>query len=259
MTSDPIYVDHHATTPCDDRVLEAMWPYFGTHFGNAGSRSHAYGLTARQATEHARSQVATWLGASPKEIVFTSGATESDNLAILGVVRARSGPRHVITLATEHPAVLDPVAQLEREGVEVTILPVGPDGLVDPEAVVAAFKPYTVLVSIMRVNNEIGVIQPLEAIGKACRERGIWLHTDAAQAAYVPVDISALHADLISVSAHKIFGPKGIGALVVRRTRPKIEIEPLQLGGGQERGIRSGTLPVPLIVALGKAAELVAE
>ncbi|MEO0600714.1 MAG: cysteine desulfurase family protein [Myxococcota bacterium] len=258
MAQDPIYLDHHATTPCDPRVADVMWPFFTSEFGNAGSRSHTWGLRARHAVEHARSQVATWLSVSPKEVVFTSGATESDNLAILGVLRAAAGPRHLVTLVTEHNAVLDPVAELAKEGVEVTVLPVGSDGLVDPDDVIAALKPHTKLVSIMRVNNETGVMQPLAEIGAACRERGVWLHTDAAQAAWVPVDTKALQVDLVSVSAHKIFGPKGIGALVVRRTRPRIEVAPLQFGGGQERGLRSGTLSVPLIVGLGKAAELVA-
>ncbi len=259
MEHAPIYLDHHATTPCDERVAEAMWPYFTAHFGNAGSRSHAWGLRARQAVEHARSQVAAWLSVSPKEVVFTSGATESDNLAILGVARAADGPRHVVTVATEHHAVLDPVEELAKAGVEVTVLPVGPDGRIDPDDVRNALKPHTVLVSVMRVNNETGVMQPLGEIGAVCRERGVWLHTDAAQAAFVPVDVPGLQVDLVSVSAHKIFGPKGIGALIVRRTRPRIEVAPLQFGGGQERGLRSGTLPVPLIVGLGKAAELVAQ
>ena len=219
---------------------------------------HGLGLQARRATEHARSQVAGWLGGSPKSVVFTSGATEANNLAILGVVRARHGPRHVITVATEHPAVLDPVAALAREGVDVTVLPVNGQGLVDPDAVVAALRPSTVLVSVMRVNNEIGVIQPLAEIAQACRERGVLVHTDAAQASLVPTDLDTLGVDLISVSGHKIYGPKGVGALMVRRTRPRIEIEPLMYGGGHERGLRSGTLPVPLIVGLGEAATRIA-
>lgn len=258
--SSPIYLDNHATTRCDPEVLEAMWPWFSERYGNAASRSHLLGLAAKQATERSRAAIASWLGASPKGVIFTSGATEANNLAILGLVRAAVGrPRHVITLATEHRAVLDPVEALVREGVEVTVLPVAPDGRIEPDEVVAALRPHTLLVSIMRVNNEIGTIQPLAEVAAACRERGVRVHTDAAQAAYVPTDLAALGVDLISVSAHKIYGPKGIGALVMARGRPRLQLQPLLHGGGHERGLRSGTLPVPLIVGFGVAAERLAQ
>ena len=251
-----IYLDNHATTRCDPAVLEAMWPWFAERYGNAASRSHRLGIEARRAVEGARGQVAAWLGVSPKEVVFTSGATEANNLALLGVIRASGAPCHAITLATEHSAVLDPLRHLARaEGLELTVLPVDGQGLVDPGEVVAAMRPHTRLVSVMRVNNEIGTIQPLAPIGAACRERGVLLHTDAAQASCVPMDRDVLNVDLISVSGHKIYGPAGIGALVVRRTRPRIALQPLQFGGGHERGLRSGTLPVPLVVGLGAAAE----
>lgn len=253
----PIYFDHHATTPSDASVVEAMSPYWSEDFGNAASRGHRLGLTARRATETARGQVAAFLGASPKEIVFTSGATESNNLAILGAVRAAGGG-HVVTVATEHKAVLDPVAALVRQGSTATVLPVPPDGRLDPEAVAAALRPNTVLVSVMAVNNEIGVHQDLAAIGAVCRARGVLLHTDAAQSAYLPIDVRALPVDLLSLSAHKLYGPKGVGALFVRRGMPRVQLEPLQYGGGHERGLRSGTLPVPLLVGLGTACALVA-
>jgi cysteine desulfurase len=257
MDERPIYLDNHATTRCDPEVVDAMVPYFGERFGNASSRTHVYGTDARAATEHARAQVAALIGASPKEIVFTSGATEADNLAILGAARARrsAGRSHVVTVATEHPAVLDPVAALGRQGFETTVLPVGPDGLVDPDEVARALRPTTAIVSVMAVNNEIGVVQPLAEIGALCRERGVWFHTDAAQSTYLPLDVEQLPVDLLSLSAHKLYGPQGVGALYVRRTRPRIELEPLQYGGGHERGLRSGTLPVPLIVGFGAAAE----
>ncbi len=256
-----IYLDHHATTPCADEVVAAMAPFWQQQFGNAASRGHRLGIEARRATETARSQVAAFLGASPKEIVFTSGATESDNLALLGVARAalrERGRAHVITVATEHKAVLDPVAALAREGVDTTVLPVDGEGMLDPEAVAAAIQPHTVLVSVMAVNNEIGVVQDLDAIGAVCRERGVWLHSDAAQAGWVPLDVRSTPVDLVSLSAHKLYGPKGVGALYVRRRRPGIAIEPLQYGGGHERGLRSGTLPVPLLVGMGTACALVA-
>lgn len=257
MPDPVVYLDHHATTPCDPEVLAAMLPWFTERFGNAASRSHALGLDARRAVERARSQVAGWLGVSPKEVILTSGATESNNLALLGVLRAR-GAGHAITLATEHPAVLDPVAALAAAGHPTTVLPVGADGLVDPQDVARAIRSDTVLVSVMRVNNEIGVIQPLAEIAEVCRTRGVLVHTDAAQAVAVPMHRDALGVDLISVSGHKVYGPKGVGALVVRRTRPRIEVEPLQYGGGHERGMRSGTLAVPLVVGLGEAAARVA-
>lgn len=235
-----------------------MAPWWAEHFGNAASRAHRMGLVARRATEDARRQVAGLLHASPKEIVFTSGATESDNLALLGTVRAPGAPTcpHLITVATEHKAVLDPCAALARRGeAEVTVLPVDGQGLVDPDAVRAALRPSTVLVSVMAVNNEIGVHQPLEAIGALCAEAGVRFHVDAAQTAWLDLDPRAVHADLVSLSAHKLYGPKGVGALYVRRTRPKVTLEPLQYGGGHERGLRSGTLPVPLLVGFGAAVE----
>ncbi len=219
------------------------------------------GIEARRATETARGQVAAFVGASPKEVVFTSGATESNNLALLGMARAamRTGrTAHVVTVATEHKAVLDPVAQLLREGAGATVLPVDRQGLVDPDDVASALRDDTVLVSVMAVNNEIGVCQDLDAIGAVCRERGVPLHTDAAQAGWTGVDVRTTPVDLVSLSAHKVYGPKGIGALVVRRRRPALELEPLQFGGGHERGLRSGTLPVPLLVGMGAACELVA-
>jgi len=257
----PIYLDHHATTPCDARVVQAMLPFFTEKFGNAASRSHSFGYAAKSAVEHARTQLATLIGASPKEIVWTSGATESNNLAILGTARARRDRgRHVITVATEHQAVLDPVAQLGKEGFEVTVLGVDPDGRVRPEAIEAALRPDTVLVSVMAANNEIGTLQPIGAIGALCREHDVVFHTDAAQAVgKIPLDVKALHVDLLSASAHKLYGPKGVGALYVRRGRPWLRLEPILYGGGHERGLRSGTLPVPLIVGFGKAAVLGAE
>lgn len=255
------YFDHHATTPCADEVLEAMAPYWQERFGNAASRGHRMGIEARRATETARGQVAAFVGASPKEVVFTSGATESNNLALLGTARAamRAGrSAHVVTVATEHKAVLDPVAQLLREGVGATVLPVDGQGLVDPDDVAAALRDDTVLVSVMAVNNEIGVCQDLDAIGAVCRARGVPLHTDAAQAGWTGLDARTTPVDLVSLSAHKVYGPKGVGALIVRRRRPALELEPLQFGGGHERGLRSGTLPVPLLVGMGTACELVA-
>jgi cysteine desulfurase len=257
----PVYLDNHSTTRCDPRVVEVMLPFFTEIYGNAASRSHRFGTDARSATERARGQLARWVNASPKEIVFTSGATEADNLALLGAARARreEGKRHVVTVATEHPAVLDTCKVMEREGFAVTILPVDSQGLVDPDTFVRALRPDTALASVMLVNNEIGVLQPLALLGRACRERGIWMHCDAAQAAYVPIDLEKLPIDLLSVSAHKIYGPKGIGALVVRRKPQRIRLEALIHGGGHERGLRSGTLAVPLIVGFGVAAELCTE
>jgi cysteine desulfurase len=254
-----VYLDNHSTTRCDPAVVAEMVPFFSEVYGNAASRSHRFGLDARAATEKARTQVATWLGASPKEVVFTSGATESDNLAILGAARSRraeEGRDHVVTVATEHPAVLDACAALGREGFTVTVLPVDRRGLVDPDDVAKALRPSTALVSVMLVNNEIGVLQPVAEIGRRCAASGVWLHCDAAQATYVPVDFATLPVDLLSVSAHKVYGPKGVGALIVRRRRPRISLVPVLYGGGHERGLRSGTLPVPLIVGFGAAAEL---
>ena len=254
----PIYLDYHASTPVDPRVLELMLPYFCEHFGNAASRTHPYGWKADDAVEAARRQVAQLIGASPKEIVFTSGATESNNLALKGVARAsRSRGNHVITVVTEHKAVLDSVKCLAKEGFEVTCLGVQPDGLVDLNRLEAAITDRTVLVSVMAANNEIGVVQPLAEIGAITRGRGIALHSDAVQAVgKVPVDVSAMQVDLLSMTAHKMYGPKGVGALYVRRSEPRIDMDPLVHGGGHERGLRSGTLNVPGIVGFGKAAEI---
>jgi cysteine desulfurase len=258
----PIYLDHHATTPLDPRVLDAMLPWLRDDFGNPSSATHVYGWRAEAAVEDARERLAGALGAAdPTEIVFTSGTTESDNLAILGVARG-SRPRgdHLVTTAIEHPAVLDACRALRREGFEVSELPVGRDGLVDPGAVEKVLREGTVLVSVMAANSEIGVIQPLEAIGEICRERGVVFHSDAAQAVgRIPVDVDALGLDLLSMCAHKLYGPKGIGLLYVRRRRPRLRIEPLLHGGGQQAGLRPGTLPVPLIVGFARAVELCLE
>ncbi|MEQ1565270.1 MAG: aminotransferase class V-fold PLP-dependent enzyme [Myxococcota bacterium] len=261
MDEPPIYLDNLATTRCDPEVVEGMIPYFVEHYGNAASRSHRFGADARSATEEARARIASLIGASPKEIVFTSGATEANNLAILGVARharATVGKDHVVTWSTEHPAVLDPMAALGRQGFDVTVLPVGSDGRVDLGALEHALRPTTALVSVMAVNNEIGVTQPLDAIAAMCRSRGVLTHCDAAQATYYPIDTRTLPVDLLSLSAHKMYGPKGIGALYVRRSRPRVELEPLVYGGGHERGMRSGTLPVPSIVGMGLAAQKLA-
>jgi cysteine desulfurase len=256
----PIYLDNHATTRCDPAVLEAMWPWFAEKYGNPASRTHRFGLEANAAVEHARGEVAALIGASPKEIVFTSGATEADNLAILGLARARPDRPHLVTGATEHPAVLDAMSALEREGRTVTRLGVDGDGRVEPDQVRRAIRPDTALVSLMAVNNEIGAIHPLAEVGAICRAAGVPLHVDAAQAgAAVPLDVAAIQADLVSLSAHKMYGPKGIGALWVRRGRPRLVLEPLQYGGGHERGLRSGTLPTPLVVGFGVAARLAKE
>ncbi len=257
----PIYLDHHATTPVDSRVLEAMLPYFQRDFGNAASHSHVFGWRAEAAVEDARERIARALGAETREIIFTSGATESNNAALLGVVRARAKRgNHVVTAVTEHRAVLDPLRAHESSGGRVTWLPVDSDGLVDPSAVEEALCDETVLVSIMAANSEIGVLQPIEAIAAICRERGVLFHTDAAQAVgKIPFDLASLPADLVSISAHKLYGPKGCGALYVRNKRPRIRLEPLLYGGGHERGLRSGTLAVPLIVGLARALEICVE
>ncbi|PYV28563.1 MAG: IscS subfamily cysteine desulfurase [Acidobacteria bacterium] len=254
----PIYMDNHATTPVDPRVLEVMLPYFTEHYGNAASRNHRFGWEAEAAVETARQQIAKLINASPKEIVFTSGATESDNLAIKGVARAcRHKGNHIVTLPTEHKAVLDPCQHLEQEAFDVTCVPVGPDGRVDPDDVKRALRDETILVTVMAANNEIGVLQPMAEIGRPCRERAILFHTDAVQAVgKVPIDVEALGIDLLSISAHKIYGPKGVGALYVRGRNPAVGLAPLIEGGGHERGMRSGTLNVPGIVGLGKACEL---
>ena len=257
----PIYLDNNATTRTDPRVVEAMLPFFTDVFGNAASRSHPFGWAAEEAVDRAREQVARVIGADPKEIIFTSGATESDNLAIKGVAEmyADKGD-HVITLVTEHKAVLDACKRLEKDGKRVTYLPVRPDGLVDLDALKAAIEEKTILVSIMAANNEIGVIQPLAEIGKICRERGVLFHTDAVQAyGKVPLSVQEMNIDLASITAHKIYGPKGVGALYVRRRNPRVRLSAQMDGGGHERGFRSGTLNVPGIVGLGKAAELMQE
>lgn len=254
----PVYLDYQATTPVDPRVLEAMLPYFTEQFANPHSVEHAAGRAVESAVEEARAAIAALINAEAREVVFTSGATEANNMAILGAGRFRRAapkPRNrVVTLATEHKCVLESVKQLGREGMDVEFLPVQPDGLVDLDRLADAITDDTALVSIMAANNEIGVLQPVAAIGALCRERGAWFHTDAAQAfGKVPLDVQAQHIDLLSISGHKAYGPKGIGALYVRR-RPRIRLEPLFFGGGQERGLRSGTLPAPLCIGLGEAA-----
>lgn len=253
----PIYLDYAATTPVDPRVAQAMIPFLTQHFGNPASRSHAYGWTAEEAVEIAREQVASLIGADPREIVWTSGATESNNLAIKGAAQFhRAKGRHLITVKTEHKAVLDTMRELERDGFDVTYLDVDADGLVSVDTVKAAMRPDTILISVMAVNNEIGVVQDIEGIGALCRSRGVIFHVDAAQAAgKIPLDLSTLAVDLMSLSAHKIYGPKGVGALFVRR-KPRVRIEAQMHGGGHERGMRSGTLPTHQIVGMGKAYEL---
>ncbi|MBS0317001.1 MAG: IscS subfamily cysteine desulfurase [Proteobacteria bacterium] len=250
----PIYMDYSATSPCDERVVEAMIPWLREHFGNPASRTHPWGWEAEAAVEKAREQVADLVGADPREIVWTSGATESDNLALKGAAGFyRSKGRHIITVKTEHKAVLDTCRELERQGFEVTYLDVQPDGLVDLQAFKAAIRPDTILASVMFVNNEIGVIQDVAAIGAICREKGVIFHVDAAQATgRVDVDFAHLPVDLMSLTAHKTYGPKGIGALVVRR-KPRVRIEPQMHGGGHERGMRSGTLATHQIVGMGEA------
>jgi cysteine desulfurase len=255
----PIYLDHHATTPTDPRVVEAMAPYWSDDFGNASSSTHAFGWRAEAAVEDARERLARAIGArTPAEIVFTSGTTESDNLALAGVLRAARPDRdHLVTSAIEHPAVLDCARALVREGFSVSELPVDGDGLVDPDAVARAITPRTALVSVMAANGEIGVLQPLDAIGAVCRERGVPFHTDAAQAVgKIPLDVERSGIDLLSMCAHKLYGPKGVGALYLRARRPRIGVAPLVHGGGHERGLRSGTLPVPLCVGFARAVEL---
>jgi cysteine desulfurase len=258
MVNLPIYMDHHATTPVDPRVLDAMLPYFTRAFGNAASRSHVFGWEAEAAVDEARRQVAVGMGASPKEIVFTSGATESDNLAILGAARAyKSKGNHVVTGATEHHAVLDSCHELEREGFEVTYLAPDRTGRIEAGQVAEALREGTVLVSLMLANNEIGTIHPLAEIGAVCRERGVLVHTDAVQGfGKIPFDVESMNVDLASFAAHKMYGPKGVGALYVRARRPRVHLQPLFYGGGHERGMRSGTLNVPGIAGFGKAVEI---
>jgi cysteine desulfurase len=254
----PIYLDNQATTRVDPRVLEAMLPYFTEHYGNAASRHHVFGRQAETAVETARQQVASLIGASAKEIIFTSGATESDNLAIKGVAAMyRSKGNHLITVHTEHHAVLDPCRRLEREGYQVTFLPVDRFGGITADQVSGAITSHTILVSVMAANNEIGTLQPIREIGRVCKERGVFFHCDAVQAAgKIPFDVEEAGIDLCSLSGHKMYGPKGVGALYVRSRNPRVRPEPLFDGGGHERGLRSGTLPVPSIVGFGKAFEL---
>jgi cysteine desulfurase len=254
----PIYMDNHATTPVDPRVFEAMRPYLTNIFGNSASRNHSFGWEAEEATEKARKQVASLIGATSKEIVFTSGATESDNLALKGVAEmyAEKG-NHIITAATEHKAILDTCKRLEKHGTRVTYLPVQQNGLVDLDQLKAAITDKTVLISIMHANNEIGVLQPIREIGRIARERGVLLHTDGTQAVgKVPVNVLDDNIDLMSISAHKMYGPKGVGALYVRRRNPRVQLTAQMDGGGHERGMRSGTLNVPGIVGLGEACAL---
>jgi cysteine desulfurase len=257
----PIYMDNHATTPMDPRVLEAMLPYFNQIFGNAASRNHQFGWEAESAVDKAREQVAKLIGCTAKEIIFTSGATESNNLAIKGIAEMyREKGNHIITQVTEHKAVLDTCKKLERMGYEVTYLPVETDGLVSVEKLAAAITPRTILVTIMYANNEIGVIQPIKEIGKLCHEKGILFHTDGVQAVgKIPVNVQTDNIDVLSLTAHKIYGPKGVGALYVRRRNPRVQITEQINGGGHERGMRSGTLNVPGIVGLGKACEIAGE
>jgi len=254
----PVYFDNHATTPVDPRVLEAMLPYFTEKFGNAASRNHEFGWRAEEAVENARAQIARLINAHPKEIVFTSGATESDNLAIKGVAEThRHKGNHIITQVTEHKAVLDSCKRLESSGYEITYLPVDRDGLIDPDGLAKAITPKTILISIMYANNEIGVIQPIGQIGRIAKKSNVLFHVDAVQAiGKIPVDVQEDGIDLLSISAHKLYGPKGVGALYVRRKNPRVQIAPMIDGGGHERGMRSGTLNVPGIVGLGKACEL---
>jgi cysteine desulfurase len=251
----PIYLDNNSTTRVDPRVVEAMLPYFTEHYGNAASRTHVFGWKAEEAAEGAREQVASLIGASPREVVFTSGATESNNLALRGAAAMlRRQGDHIVTVQTEHKAVLDPCRRLEREGFRVTFLPVDRHGRVSAGQVDEALTEKTILVSVMAANNEIGTLQPVGEIGRLCKQRGVLFHTDAAQAAgKLPLDVEEMGIDLLSLSAHKQYGPKGVGALYVRRRGPHVRLEPLIDGGGHERGMRSGTLPVPLLVGFGAA------
>jgi cysteine desulfurase len=254
----PVYLDNNSTTRVDPRVVEAMLPWFTEHYGNAASRHHVFGWKAEEAVDAARAQVAGLIGADPREIVFTSGATESDNLALKGVAAMyRRQGDHIVTVATEHKAVLDVCKRLQREGFRVTYLPVDPFGRVTAEQVADALTEKTILVSVMAANNEIGTLHPIAEIGKLCKRRGVLFHTDAVQAAgKVPLDVEALGVDLLSLSAHKLYGPKGVGALYVRRRNPHVRLEPLFDGGGHERGMRSGTVNVPGVVGFGVACDL---
>lgn len=257
----PVYMDYHATTPCDPRVVEAMIPYFSRQFGNASSRGHFYGWQAAEAVQIAREQVALLIHADPSEIVFTSGATESVNLAIKGVYELLSAKgKHIITVSTEHSAVLDTCNHLEKQGAEISYLPVQPDGLIDLEILKSSIRPDTILIAVMSANNETGVLQPVKAISGVAREHGVLFFTDATQAVgKVPLDVRSEGIDLLTCSAHKFYGPKGVGALYVRRKNPRVRLTAQLDGGGQEQGFRSGTLNVPGIVGLGKAAALAME
>src|SRR6187397_1616184 len=257
----PIYLDYHATTPADPRVVEAMLPYFTQQFGNAASRNHAFGWAGEQAVEQARQQVADLIGANVKEVIFTSGATESNNLAIKGVAEMyREKGNHIITCVTEHKAVIDTCKKLEKQGARVTYLPVQKDGRISLDDLRAAITDKTILITIMSANNEIGVLQPIEEIGAIAKEKGILFHTDAVQAVgKVPFDVMKAKVDLASMSAHKMYGPKGVGALYVRRRNPRVLLSAIIDGGGHERGMRSGTLNVPGIVGFGKAAQIAQE
>jgi cysteine desulfurase len=257
----PIYLDNHATTRVDPRVLETMLPYFSETFGNAASRNHAFGWSAEEAVEKGRAQVARAIGADPKEIIFTSGATESDNLALVGVAEFyQEKGNHIITSPIEHKAVIDTAHMLEQRGFAVTFMPVDQHGRIDLDQLADAMTDKTILVSLMAANNEIGTLHPLKEIGALCHERGVLFHTDATQGVgHMDIDVEAMQIDLASFTAHKIYGPKGIGALYVRRRKPRVRLTPIVYGGGHERGLRSGTLNVPGIVGFGKAAELVRE
>jgi cysteine desulfurase len=256
----PIYLDHQATTPVDPRVLDAMLPYFGDKFGNASSVNHAFGWEAADAVEKARQEIGLLLQADPRSLIFTSGATEANNLALKGVVQAAPPQSHVIATAAEHRSVLDPLRRLERLGTELTILNVDSYGRVGPDDVARAIRPNTLIVSVIWANNEVGSLNPIREIGAVCRERGVLFHTDAVQAVgKLPIDLSDLGIDLLSASAHKLYGPKGVGILFIRRDSNRIHIEPLVYGGGHEQRLRSGTLPVPLIVGFGEACRIAAQ
>lgn len=259
--SDQIYMDHHATTPVDRRVVDFMLPFFSDEFGNAASKDHEFGARAEQAVKSAREQIADAIGAEPKEIIFTSGATESNNIALVGTAEAKGiQGGHIITAATEHKAILDPASYLENRGIDVTYLGVDSYGLVDPDDVRTVIRDDTILVSIMAANNEIGTIAPIEEIGAVCRENGVLFHTDATQfIGYCEFDVEAMNVDLVSFTAHKLYGPKGVGALYVRWDPKQVKLGPVIRGGGHERGYRSGTLNVPGIVGFGKAIELAEE
>ncbi|MCU0705962.1 MAG: IscS subfamily cysteine desulfurase [Fimbriiglobus sp.] len=254
----PVYMDNNATTRTDPRVVEAMIPFFTEEYGNAASRNHPFGWHAEKAVDDARDEIAKIIGATGKEVIFTSGATESNNLALKGVAAMyKKKGDHIVTVATEHKCVLDTCKRLERDGLKVTYLPVDEFGRVTAEQVRAALTDKTILVSVMMANNEIGTVQPIAEIGKVCKEKGVLFHTDAVQAVgKLPIDVQKMGVDLLSLSAHKMYGPKGIGALYVRKKDPRVRLEPIIDGGGHERGMRSGTLPVPLIVGLGKAAQI---